>query len=139
MRDVIEVARLHRPDVADFRRRFERRRLPAVLTGVMDSWKAMTRWSPAYFAEHLGDQLMTVSTSDEDLPQDGPISPALLLKMKVSKMTMRDYLAKMDARDRRFYASGVPLQAFLPMLLDDIAVPEYREIGSKSSPRLGGI
>jgi lysine-specific demethylase 8 len=136
MRDAIELPRLHRPDVSDFRRRFEHRRLPAVLTGIMDSWPAMTRWSPAYFAEHLADQLMTVSTSDEDLPQDGPISPALLLKMKVSKMRMGDYLARMDARDRRFYASGVPLRPFLPMLLDDIEVPEYREVGSNGSPRM---
>jgi len=136
MRKPVAVPRLHRPDVDDFRRRFERPRLPAVLTGVMDSWKAMTRWSPDYFAEHLGDQVMTVSTSAEDLPQDGPITPALLLKMKVSKMPMRDYLAKMATRDRRFYASGVPLQQFLPMLLDDVEVPPYREIGAKSSPRM---
>jgi len=136
MSDAIEVPRLNRPDVAEFRQRFERRGLPAVLTGIMDSWKAMTRWSPDYFAQQLGDQVMTVSTSDEDLPQDGPISPALLLKMKVSKMKMRDYLDKMAARDRRFYASGVPLRPFLPMLLDDIEVPEYREIGSNGSPRM---
>lgn len=136
MPELTEVPRLHRPDVDDFRRRFERPGLPTVLTGIMDSWKAMTRWSPEYFAEHLGDQMMTVSTSEEDLPDNGPITPALLLKMKVSKMRMSDYLAKMAARDRRFYASGVPLKPFLPALLDDIEVPAYREIGSNGSPRM---
>lgn len=136
MRDVTEVPRVHRPDVGEFRRRFERPRLPVVLTGTMDSWKAMTRWSTEYFAEQFGDRIMTVSTSDEDLPDNGPITPALLVKMKVSKMRMTDYLAKMEARDRRFYASAVPLQPFLPMLLDDIDVPAYREVGSNGSPRM---
>jgi hypothetical protein len=136
MSEPLDVPRLQRPDVADFRRRFERRRLPAVITGVMDSWKAMKRWSPEYFAEHLSDQVMTVSTSAEDLPENGPITPALLLKMKVAKMPMREYLRRMEARDRRFYASGVPLRPFLPMLLDDIEYPPYREIGATGSPRM---
>lgn len=136
MRELTEVARVHRPDVNDFRRNFERPRVPVVLTGVMDSWKAMARWSPEFFAEQLGDQLMTVSTSEEDLPDNGPITPALLLKMKMAKMRVREYLERMAARDRRFYASGVPLEPFLPMLLDDIEVPPYREVGSNGSPRM---
>lgn len=136
MPELLDVPRLYRPDVGEFRRRFERPRRPVVITGAMDSWKAMTRWSPAYFGEHLADRPMTVSTSEEDLPENGPITPALLLKMKVAKMPMRDYLVRMAARDRRFYASGVPLKPFLPMLLDDIEVPAYREVGASGSPRM---
>jgi lysine-specific demethylase 8 len=134
--ETVSVPRLKRPPVAEFRRAFERPRRPAVLTGVMDSWPAMGRWSPEYFAEHLADRTMAVSTSEEDLPDDGPITPAQLLKMRVVKMPMGEYLEKMAARDRRFYASGVPLRPFLPALLDDLEVPAYREVGASGSPRM---
>src|SRR5258708_2606069 len=122
MDNATTVPRLHRPSVEEFRSRFEKRRSPVVLTGVMDGWKAMQRWSPGYFAEHLPDAQLVVSTSDENLPDDGPITPELLNRMKI--------------RNRRFYAPGGPLNPPLPMLIDDIEFPEYREVGSSASPRM---
>jgi len=132
----VTVPRLHRPSVDEFRNRFEKRAQPVVITGVMDDWKAMQRWSPDYFAQHLADAELVVSTSDEDLPDDGPITPALLNRMRIIKMKMREYLVRMEERNRRFYASGVPLKPHLPMLLDDIQFPQYRESGSSASPRM---
>jgi len=50
---------------------------------------------------------------------------------------MRDYVQDMaSGRVLRGYVSGMPLKPHLPALIDDIEFPEYREIGSTSSPRI---
>jgi hypothetical protein len=137
MSELPTVPRLHRPAVAQFRRLFENPRRPVVITGAMGNWKAMERWSPAYFAEHLGDTPVPVMTCDEDLPEDGPIRPDQLMRLKVVAMPMRDYVDQMaSGRVLRGYVSGIPLKPHLPSLIDDIEFPEYRESGSSSSPRI---
>jgi hypothetical protein len=131
------IPRLHRPDVAEFRRRFENPRHPVVITGAMQDWKAMRRWSPEYFAEHLGDAPVPVMTCDEDLPEDGPIRPDQLMRLRSVPTRMRDYVQQMaSGRVLRGYVSGIPLKPHLPLLIDDIEFPEYREIGSSGSPRI---
>jgi hypothetical protein len=137
MSEPATVPRLHRPDVGDFRRRFENARQPVVITGVMDDWKAMQHWSPAYFAQHLGDTHIPVITCDEDLPDDGPIRPDQLMRIRTVPVKMSDYVQQMaQGRVLRGYVSGMPLEPHLPMLIDDIGSPAYREIGTTSSPRI---
>ena len=137
MSDTATIPRVHRPDVAEFRRRFERPLQPVVLTGVMDGWKAMRRWSPEYFAEHMGDAPVPVMTCDEDLSEDEPIRPEQLMRLKRVPVKMHDYVRQMASGSvLRGYVSGIPLKPHLPMLIDDIEFPEYREIGSPDSPRI---
>ena len=54
-----DVPRLNRPDRAEFRAHLKRGR-PVVITGVMDSWPAMERWSIEFFAEKLGEERVPV-------------------------------------------------------------------------------
>ncbi len=130
------VPRIQRPDVADFRRRFEIPRQPVVITGAIDHWKAIGRWSPDYFAEHLGNEKLPVSICEEEPPEGGPVPPELLMKSKIVKMLIKDYLAEMATGSRKTYVPGMPLKSNLPMLLDDIDTPPYREEGSTASPRI---
>ncbi len=131
------IPRLPRPSVAEFRRRFENPRQPVVITGAMDHWKAMQRWSPDYFAEHLGDVPIPVITSADDVPEDGPIRPDQLVRLRTVPVKMRDYVEEMSSgRVLRGYVSGMPLQPHLPALIDDIEFPEYCEAGSSNSPRI---
>jgi len=130
------VPRIQRPDVADFRRRFEVPRQPVVITGAIDHWKAIGRWSPDYFAEHLGNERLPVSICEEEPPEGGPVPPELLMKSKIVKMLIKDYLAEMASGSRKTYVPGMPLKSNMPMLLDDIDTPPYREEGSTASPRI---
>lgn len=136
MPETAAVPRVHRPDLATFRRDFEHAARPVVLTGAMDSWKAMQRWSPRYFAEALRDQPLPVSICETEPPDDGPFSAEQLMKSRVIPMPMREYLEEMNAGKRRSYVPGMPLRKYLPMLLPDIEEPPYREEGSTSSPRI---
>jgi hypothetical protein len=137
MSEQTTVPRLHLPDVAEFRRHFEIPRRPVVITGAMDNWKAMRHWSPGYFAEHLGDELLSAVATEEDPPEDGPIGPAELMRLRRVKLTMREYMEEVaSSRPLRSYVSGMPLQRNLPMLLDDIDKSQYCEVGSAVSPRM---
>lgn len=130
------VPRVRRPDLATFRRDFEQARRPVVITGAMESWPAMKRWSPQYFAESFADQPLPVSICEEEPPDNAPFTPEQLMKSRVVKMVMREYLDEMNAGKRRSYVPGMPLRKHLPMLLADIEEPPYREEGATSSPRI---
>ncbi|MFP5245535.1 MAG: cupin-like domain-containing protein [Thermoanaerobaculia bacterium] len=130
------VPRVHRPDLVEFRRRYEDGGQPVVITGAMDHWRALGLWSPDYFSQNLGDVPLPVSKCQEDPPEHGPYSAEQLMRSRVVKMVMREYLDDMRAGNRRTYVPGMPLQKHLPMLLPDIDMPEYREEGSTSSPRI---
>ena len=135
MSETTTVPRLHKPDLAEFRRSFEAAQQPAVITGAMDNWRALDAWSQDYFAEHLGDVRVTVMTAEEET-EDDPFGPEQLKRLQIDKLTIREYLQEVSSGPVRRYVSGMPLQPDLPMLLDDIELPEYREEGSTASPRM---
>lgn len=137
MPEQLTVPRLDKPDVAEFRRRFEKPGLPVVITGAMKTWKALQHWSIEYFAEHFGSEHLRVMTIGEELPADGPITTEQVKRVKVTKVTMRDFMCDISSgKPLRYYVAGMPLQSDLPMLIDDIEMPVYRERGSAASPRI---
>lgn len=136
MPDLESVPRVHRPDLATFRREYEYAGRPVVITGAMEGWRAMRLWSPQYFAETMAEQPLPVSICEEEPPDDAPFSAEQLMRSRVVPMVMRDYLEEMNAGKRRSYVPGMPLRKHLPMLLGDIEEPIYREEGSTASPRI---
>jgi cupin-like protein len=61
------VPRVRKPSRQEFLDHSYARNEPVVLEGVMDDWPALTRWTPAYFKERLGERMVEVQaqrTSD---------------------------------------------------------------------------
>ena len=50
-----EVPRVHRPSPERFRRDFAARARPVVLTGIASEWPAVSRWTPSFFRDRIGD------------------------------------------------------------------------------------
>ena len=50
------IARIAAPDVARFRREYVRAGRPVVITGALDDWAALRRWSPDYIKDRCGDR-----------------------------------------------------------------------------------
>jgi hypothetical protein len=46
---------VHRPSPERFRRAFVARGRPAVLTGIASEWPAVSRWTPGFFRDRIGD------------------------------------------------------------------------------------
>lgn len=60
------VERIHRPTVEEFRARFMIPRRPVVLTGIIDDWPALQRWTADYLDVTLGERLIKVQRLDDD-------------------------------------------------------------------------
>lgn len=50
----LTIERVHRPSAAEFRRRYFHRNQPVIISGWLDAWPAMTRWTPEFFRDQLG-------------------------------------------------------------------------------------
>lgn len=130
-----QIPHLHLPELELFRRDFEKPRRPVVITGAMDGWRALARWTPEYFSRQLGGVPVQVITSE--VAKDGEaLTPEELIRTKVEKVKMRDYLEEVAAGPVRRYVSGMAMQPTLSFLMDDIRPPIYREEGSTASPRI---
>jgi lysine-specific demethylase 8 len=66
------VPRLERPSAAEVENLITRRRRPAVLTGMIESWPARTGWTPQALIERHGSRTVTALMG---LPADGVLMP----------------------------------------------------------------
>lgn len=133
--ETFSVPRLCRPDPDEFRRRFEAPRLPVVITGEMDGWQAMRRWSPDFFAGILGNLEVKAITTEAAMDEHPP-TPEELIRTRVEKIRLRDFLREVAAGPVRRYVSGMAMRPSLAMLLGDFEAPVYREENAAVSPRL---
>jgi lysine-specific demethylase 8 len=60
------LERVHRPTPEQFHARYVVLRRPVVMTGIIDSWPALHRWTPDYLDATLGDRRVKVQRLDGD-------------------------------------------------------------------------
>jgi hypothetical protein len=63
-----EVERRQRPSRDEFLRDYYASNRPVIITGAMDDWPAMTKWSLDYFAETFGDREVDVQMNRDAAP-----------------------------------------------------------------------
>jgi len=117
--DPTPVARVHRPDRQDFYRRFVRTRTPAIITGLMEDWPAMQKWTPSYLADHLG-------TGDLPINQQDPEKTLLLGQIgEFVRMPFKDAVKAIESPqdDKIYYLRAFPFHK-APTLWDDVRVPD---------------
>jgi hypothetical protein len=116
--DPTPVARVHRPDRRDFYRQFVRTRTPAIITGLMDDWPAMTTWTPEYLFKHLGD-------TDQPINQQDPKANLILGQIgNFIRMPAADAVDAIQkpADENIYYLRAFPFHK-APDLWDDIRIP----------------
>lgn len=107
-----EVERCSDLDPETFRSRYLRRGVPVVFEGAAAGWKAVDRWSPAFFAENYNDTpVQLINAAVEDVDADG-YDP----RGKVT--TVGEVVAAMS-RGEKDYPRFVPLLHAHPELLQD--------------------
>ena len=83
-----KVPREHQLSAQDFYQNYYFRHRPVVLSGLIDHWPAMTRWTPDYFEQAVGDAPVQVQFGrDEDASYE---MNSLELR---SEMSMREFVA----------------------------------------------
>ena len=108
---------------ADFYDHYYARNRPVILTRILDGWPALTKWSPAYFAERFGDVPVEVQTGRDTDPRHD-----VLMDAHRQTMTMRDFVDRVlsaGASNDIYMVSNnraLELPALGP-LLDDLTPP----------------
>ena len=133
-----QCERLHRPtpeDLLDLVRRSQ----PAVLTGLLDDWPALERWTDAYLADSLGHADVALSVSEgrfdnPEVPERWGFERNASLQGVVARpahvpMKLATALESMHAPDRRLsgYLEYLPLDFLLAQRVDG-GVRSGREI-----------
>ncbi len=54
----LEIDRRHKLSFDEFEAEYRSKKRPVVLTGLMDRWPAMTKWTPRYFREEMGGKII---------------------------------------------------------------------------------
>lgn len=117
MKIIGEVPRIHRPGLEEFKRHWLLEGHPVVITGGMEGWEALEKWTPEYLSEHCGDNEVPV----RKLSPDG--------ETLVKRMPLRQYLEQLlDSPESSRHGSigEVPLRQVLPQVERDLGPSPYR-------------
>lgn len=118
-----QIERRYRPSHSDFSKEFLYPRKPVVITGALDRWTALTRWTPEFFKERYGDVPLRVEgqpyTLGGFLPQKDDGKPLTLGELI-------DLVLASTEDNPAPYLRNVHIEKFLPELNADLQpVPGY--------------
>ena len=120
--DLAQIPRVPAPSVADFRRDYESAAQPVILTGLIDDWPALERWSTQYFSESFGECEITAAVmAGEEITRS---AWAGLSYVQESVAACMDAVAAADA-GTRYLAS--PVELFPEKLREDYRPLPYCE------------
>lgn len=117
------IERRHRPVYSEFNREFLEPRKPVVITGTLEHWRALTRWTPQFFKETYGAVPLHVKNQPYTL---GGFLPE---RKGGAPLTLGEFidlvLASSDEKPAP-YLRNVHIEKFLPELSADLRpVPDY--------------
>ncbi|XP_041367695.1 bifunctional peptidase and (3S)-lysyl hydroxylase Jmjd7-like [Gigantopelta aegis] len=91
------------PSALAFYREFVSPNKPVVLRGLIDHWPALTKWSPTYIREKMGQQTVTVTLTPNGYAD--AVHCGKFVMPDERRMTMGEFL---DALDHNDHVPGVP-------------------------------
>lgn len=129
------IDRVERPSYEDFRRHYLRPGRPVLITGAMEAWPAMRKWSFEHVGRVLGRRTITPVVL-----HDGNFHIDLHDGVRVESMDFPTYLSHLEGTDAPPYYLRLPLEGADARLFDDYEVPVYarRRIFMKKNFWVGG-
>ena len=116
----IVIDRVPAPSQAEFERQYLHASQPAIFNDVVPRWRAWERWSRDYFRQVWGKHRAQVMiTSGRNVQYDPNRSYAF------REMPMDEALDRLERGSEDGAYLMVPLERYLPGLLDDVEVPSY--------------
>jgi [protein]-arginine 3-hydroxylase / protease len=118
------LPRIDRPDPECFHQGFAVPGRPALITGIVDRWRAFSLWSPEHFGRTLPDLDVTVEVWEGDPIRDAPA--ALLKSVRRETMLLKAFCDRplVPAAPRStYYLAQYPIFRSAPSLRDDVDPP----------------
>ena len=129
IKGTFEVLRVERPSRQQFEERFLFPQRPVIISGAMEGWPALERWTNDYLTEKVGAR--TVSVFKHKVHADGPHrvfnDPKKGLS-DVPAMKLAEYidlLAGAAVSDGQLYAAELRIRTALPELWPDVRFPPF--------------
>ncbi|WP_224360459.1 cupin-like domain-containing protein [Hyalangium versicolor] len=130
----MSIERLQRPSREEFEKHYLRTGTPVVITGAMDEWPAMKRWTNEYLRSRAGERSIRVSTAHRGVHFKGGDKIIDYSSMKLGDYI--DLVTGQQVSDGRLYATVVPIQRALPELWEDVSFPPYFNREECPSPNM---
>ncbi|OQV19329.1 Lysine-specific demethylase 8 [Hypsibius exemplaris] len=123
------IEELDRPSLAHFQAAFLRLKRPLMLKGILETWPALSKWSPEYVRSICGSRTVPVELgkryTDEDWGQELMTISAFIDK----------YIYMLDNPDKKIaYLAQHDLLSQAPLLRDDISMPDYIAFAGDDDP-----
>ncbi len=125
----MSIERIKAPSKAEFFANFVKPQQAVILTGVMDNWPALERWSVNYFRKKYGHLTVPIQDYDIDISTD----PEHYLKnQQVVDMRFEQYLDTLDdPGDSRYYMVQADFALFNDELREDLGAINYLSWSNK--------
>jgi lysine-specific demethylase 8 len=129
VKTTFEVPRVDRPSRREFEERFLFPQRPVIISGAMEGWPALERWTNDYLTEKVGAR--TVPLSKHKAHAYGPRrvlddpKKGLSEKPPMKVAEYIDQLAGAAISDGQLYASLLPIRTALPELWPDVRFPPF--------------
>ncbi len=121
------IERIDAPSPEYFRENYLEPGRPVVLRGISKHWPASTKWSDDYLVDLVGDRTVNATRMINGNYVDST-------NIDLSLREYVDALKSASETDERLYLAELPIEEYLPELLDDIVIPTYFD-KTESSPR----
>jgi hypothetical protein len=125
VRSTFEVPRLDRPSRRELERRFLHPHRPVVISGAMEHWPAIERWTHAYLKEKVGERMVRPSRAHGGAHLYDPRKKVLDTSTPMKLAAYIDLVASETIADGRLYAAAFPIETSLPELWGDVSFPSF--------------
>jgi dTDP-4-dehydrorhamnose 3,5-epimerase-like enzyme len=114
------IDRIERPSYEQFRDEYLETRLPVIVSGALEGWPALRRWSLAHIGRAIGSRRIRPVIADR-----GRWSVDVREGMRTEEMDFAAYRAEIESGDVRHYLR-LPLEgSFTDLLADEYETPTY--------------
>jgi ribosomal protein L16 Arg81 hydroxylase len=122
VKSTFEVPRVERLSRREFEERFLFPQRPVIISGAMEGWPALERWTNDYLTEKVGARTVRTSNARDGAHfhegEDTDYSP-----MKLAEYI--ELLASGAIADGQIYATQLPIRTALPELWPDVRFPPF--------------
>ncbi len=124
--NTFEVPRLERPSRRELIERFIIPQRPVIVSGAMEGWPALERWTNDYLTEKVGARTLSpskVTSAGTHIPEPKNGAMATTSEMKFADYI--DLIASGAISDGQLYAVQLPIKVALPELWPDVRFPAF--------------
>ncbi|MGZ3449978.1 MAG: cupin-like domain-containing protein [Polyangiales bacterium] len=122
---VVSIERQSAPSAETFRTRYERPRRPVVITGAIDHWPALHRWSLARIAAEYGERSVIVRIADHPSQRFAGDEQRTFRRAPMKVSDFAEALARSPEAGAMYYLQAREIAHDFPSLAGDLARPPY--------------